>query len=255
MRMMRIGLPLSALGGTPIDDGAAKQTSAQPASQNVASQPQAIAAKANVAITPSTIVTLSGQKVAEQHTYAEPKATASPNSAPSQVFGCVGGGAYGIVAGVCNDGSGNKIAYAGVGTPGAGGMAGTVVNGTAADHLAGFSGTAIAPNGTGIGYAPGTPGTVSTVVGTPGASVTYGVPLGSSSESGKPYEFSTEPKVTTNPNECTKSEYEGPFGIGSGNVFGSDAGSTIEPGGGFSEGGGGGGGGGKWHVELDELMA
>ncbi|WP_155295410.1 hypothetical protein [Chromobacterium violaceum] len=245
---IRIGIPLSALGRMPIEDGSQKQAPAQPTNQNVASQLQTIAAKANVAITPSTIVTLSGQKVAEQHTYAEPKATASPNSTASQVFGCVGGGAYGIVAGVCNDGSGNKIVYAGVGTPGAGGMAGTVVNGTAADHLAGFSGTAIAPNGTGIGYAPGTPGTVSTVVGTPGASVTYGVPLGSGSEPGKPYEFSTEPKVTTNPYECTKSEYEGPFGIGAGNVFGSDAGNDIELNGSFS-------GGAKARHELEEEMA
>ncbi|WP_158300849.1 hypothetical protein [Chromobacterium sp. ATCC 53434] len=182
-------------------------------------------------ITASVVAAVAANSAAVANAAAAAKSgthvpSAVPTVATSSAFGCAGGGFAGLVAGICNDENGNKVFYAGIGSPGPSGAFGTVVNGTAADHLNGFSGTFIGPTATGVGYAPGNPGTISTVSGVPGWSITYGSTLGTSSQPATPYDFHTSP--VSNPNECTRSEYIDPHGIGVGSSYSSDAGQSSQ---------------------------
>ncbi|GAC1609546.1 MAG: hypothetical protein NVS3B3_16360 [Aquirhabdus sp.] len=99
-------------------------------------------------------------------------------------FGCIGGGADGLVAGLCLDGRGNIYAYVGGGTPGLSVTAGTVNKGTTSDYLnglscsinniptrVGFAGIGISPNG-------GDTATAAVISNAPGASCTIGFTLG-----------------------------------------------------------------------------
>ncbi|WP_152681970.1 hypothetical protein [Chromobacterium subtsugae] len=209
---------LAALAGMkPIVEYARPPQGSTPAA-SPASTPQA-----GAALTPAAIAAANGAKpTADLVSTVTHAVSSAVDTVIDKGYVCAGG-AYGVAVGVCADTHGTVVVQVGAGTQGVSLGAGLALNGDTASHLAGWSVTAIAPNYTGITYSPGNPGITSVNVGMPGASVTYGFPI----ESSKPYEFHVAPPMNSNPNQCTKSDYEHTTGFSLGAL--GDAGDSVGP--------------------------
>jgi len=177
-----------------------------------------------------------------------------PAASGSNGFVCAGG-SIGIasVAG-CTTTNGSSYVSVGFGAsaPGLSVTAGSVVNGTADDHLSGFSCSANLGTGAGVSFSPSEKSTTAVTVGTPQAGCSFGVQVSGSDNS----QANSNQGTTSSGGESSSgrsiADHQTGFGGGEGGAVSSGGESSAgrgiadhQTGFGGGEGGGGEGGGGE----------